>query len=197
VPVSKNYKTMPDNWLELQNFALLKCRIQLVEKRNFGLYNKDGERVCIWFVKDYHTPDMIRYFSRPIFYDSSKKIFGDIVHLSTTNGETCEKLSNAYRFDNLVIFDAFGPYLAQASKDASESTVPQSESAEVEQEPRYVVKGGTAISTAREIRELSRERQIAETLDIGLGSVNRALQQTAIINHQTSPQLTQQPYLSC
>jgi DNA polymerase elongation subunit (family B) len=105
IMVSKNCNKIPNNWLELQIFALLKCRIQLGEQRRFELYDKHGERVCICrFVKDYHTHNLIRYFSRPIFYNSSNRIFGDIVRLTTTTSGICEKLSNEDRFDNLDIF---------------------------------------------------------------------------------------------
>lgn len=104
IMVSKNCKIMANNWLELQIFTLLKYGIQLGEKRRFGLYNKHGEQICICkFLEGYHTSDMNRYFSRPIFYNSPIKVVGDIEGLTTTDGEICKKLRNGYRFRNLVI----------------------------------------------------------------------------------------------
>jgi hypothetical protein len=114
ISVPKNSIKFPDNWLELQIFVLLECRVNI---SNFGLYNKQGGQVCICkFIKEYdkeydkeypESSGLIRYFSEPIFYNSRSKIFGSMRILSTSGVNECKKLSNPGVFDNLVI--SIGP----------------------------------------------------------------------------------------
>jgi hypothetical protein len=116
IMISKNCKSIPENWLELEILALLKCRMKI---DRFGLYNNDGKQVCICtFIEEYEKrSNFIRYFSRPIFYSFSSKVFGDMIRLPTTVEEGCKKLSNEVRFDNL---DIFGPHLSMAIKEVSD-----------------------------------------------------------------------------
>jgi len=94
--VSKNCKPIPEKWLELEISNLLKCRMPEGVPGRFELYNKDGEHVCICkFIKGYSTHSMIRYFSRPIFYSFSSKVFGDIIRLPTTTDERCSTQSQS------------------------------------------------------------------------------------------------------
>ncbi len=113
----KNCKSIPENWLELQILALLKCRMGF---DRFGLYNKNGEQVCVCrFIKEYFSEkasNLNRYFSRPDSDTLYSKVFGDIIPITTTVEEGCKKLSNEVRFDNLDI-SGFGPYLSMAIKE--------------------------------------------------------------------------------
>jgi hypothetical protein len=100
----KNCNNIPDNWLELEIFDLIKCPFELDK---FELYSKKGERICICkFVKEYEKEYRLNgYFSKPIFCNYHSKIFGDIVYSSIFKIDECKKLSNEDQMDNLVISD--------------------------------------------------------------------------------------------
>jgi DNA polymerase family B len=102
IMVSKNYNKTAENWLELQIFSLLKYRVEI---GHFTLFDKDGEQICpCKFIDDYQKrSDLTRYFSKPIFYNSDEKVFGDITKLSTVVEKECKKLSSENKLDNLVI----------------------------------------------------------------------------------------------
>jgi hypothetical protein len=102
IMVSKNYNRTAENWLELQIFSLLKYRTEI---GHFALFDKDGEQICpCKFIYEYQKRlDLTRYFSKPIFYNSDEKIFGDITKLSIVVEKEYKKLSSEVKFDNLVI----------------------------------------------------------------------------------------------
>ena len=98
----KDCINVPDNWLELEIFDLIKYPFKLDK---FELYNEQNERICICkFVKDYEKKCSLNgYFSRPISCNYSSKIFVDIRYSSTIRDEEYIKLSNEDKMDNLVI----------------------------------------------------------------------------------------------
>jgi hypothetical protein len=98
----RNCINIPDNWLELEIFDLIKYPLNL---DRFELYNEQNERICICrFIKDYEKKYMLNgYFSKPIFCNYHSKIFRSMGYHSTIAKEECKKLSNRYQMDNLVI----------------------------------------------------------------------------------------------
>jgi hypothetical protein len=106
IAVPKSYNKIPDNWLKREIFSLIKY---LPKLDKFELYYKQGERTCICkFVKGYETERTSRlsgYFSETISCNSHRRIFGDIIHCSTSEVDECKKLSNRSEFDDFVISD--------------------------------------------------------------------------------------------
>jgi hypothetical protein len=102
--VPKNCTNIPENWLELEIFDLIKYPSNL---DRFELYNKQNERICICkFVKEYEKKYRLNgYFSKCIFCNYSSKIFGTIVYSQTFKAEEYKKLSNENKMDNLIISD--------------------------------------------------------------------------------------------
>jgi hypothetical protein len=100
----KNCINIPDNWLELEIFDLIKHPSNLDK---FEIYDEQNERVCICrFVKAYEKKDRLNgYFSRPISCNYYCKIFGSMRYYSTITEKGCKKLSNEDQMDNLVISD--------------------------------------------------------------------------------------------
>jgi hypothetical protein len=112
--VPKNCTNIPENWLELEIFDLIKYPSNL---DRFELYNEQNERICICkFVKEYEKRYRLNgYFSKPTFCNYHSKIFGDIVYSSTFMVDKCKKLSNEDQMDNLVISD-----MPKTTDDSSE-----------------------------------------------------------------------------
>jgi hypothetical protein len=90
IMVSKNYNITADNWLERMVFTLQKYTTEI------SFFDKDGEKLCpCKFIENYQKrSDLNSVFSRPIFYSSNKKIFGDITYLSTITEASCKQLPN-------------------------------------------------------------------------------------------------------
>jgi hypothetical protein len=101
----KNCINIPNNWLELEIFDLIKRPFKLDK---FELYNEQNERVCICkFVKEYEKKYILNgYFSRPISCNYSNKIFESSVYSSTFKTKESKILSDDNQMDNLVISDA-------------------------------------------------------------------------------------------
>jgi hypothetical protein len=76
----KNFKEIPENWLELEILALLKYPSVLTR---FELYNEQNERLCICkFIENYSNPASINgYFSRPVFRNYHNETFGTMKYL--------------------------------------------------------------------------------------------------------------------
>lgn len=119
----KNCINIPDKWLELEIFDLIKYPFQLDK---IELYNERGEQICICrFIKDYEKNYKLNgYFSKPIFCNYHSKIFGDIVYSSTFKVDECEKLSNEDRMDNLVISDTPKTTDERSERVANEERLP-------------------------------------------------------------------------
>ena len=102
--IPKNCINIPNNWLELEIFDLIKYPLNLDK---FELYNEQNERICICkFIKDYEKRYRLNgYFSKPILCNYYSKIFGAMTYSSTIKKEECKKLSNQDQMDNLVISD--------------------------------------------------------------------------------------------
>ena len=100
----KNCTNIPDNWLELEIFDLIKYPSKLDK---FELYNEQNELICICrFLKGYEKKYRLNgYFSKPILCNYYSKIFGAMTYSSTIKKEECKKLSNEDQMDNLVISD--------------------------------------------------------------------------------------------
>jgi len=100
----KNCRIIPENWLELEIFELLKCPFKLDK---FELYNKNNERICICnFIKNYEKNVKLNgYFSRPIFSNYHSKRFGDMTYIRKFNAEECKKISITSQMDDFHISD--------------------------------------------------------------------------------------------
>jgi hypothetical protein len=100
----KNCINIPDKWLELEIFDLIKYPSKLDK---LELYNAQNERICICkFVKEYEKSYRLNgYFCKPTFCNYSNEIFGIIKYSSTIEKEQCKELSNEDQMDNLVISD--------------------------------------------------------------------------------------------
>jgi hypothetical protein len=96
----KNCINIPDKWLELEIFDLIKYPLEL---NKFELYNAQNERICICrFVRDYEKKCRLNgYFSNPSFCKYHSKIFGTVRCFSTIGNEECKKLSTEDQMDNL------------------------------------------------------------------------------------------------
>ena len=71
IVLPSSYKYIPENWLELAIFDLLKCPLQI---NKFELYNKNNERLCICkFVEEYEKSIKLgEYFSKAVFGNYSR-----------------------------------------------------------------------------------------------------------------------------
>ena len=99
----RNCMNIPNNWLELEIFELLKYPFKLDK---FELYD-NNERVCICkFIKNYEKGiSLNRYFSKPNFCNYHSKVFGSMHYLRRFNDEECKKLSNIDQMDDFSISD--------------------------------------------------------------------------------------------
>jgi hypothetical protein len=98
----KNCINIPDNWLELEIFDLIKYPLKLDK---FELYNEQNEQICICrFKTDYEKKHRLNgYFSKRISCNFSSKIFGTMRFSPRVAKEECKKLSNKHEMDNLII----------------------------------------------------------------------------------------------
>ena len=73
--IPKNCTNIPDNWLKLEIFVLIKYPLN---SDKFELYNEQNERICICkFVKDYEKNYRLNgYFSGPFFAIITAKYLG-------------------------------------------------------------------------------------------------------------------------
>ncbi len=102
IVLPSSYKYIPENWLELAIFALLKCPLQI---NKFELYNKNNERLCICkFVEEYEKSIKLSgYFSKAVFGNYSSTIFGKMKYLQTKEAKLYGKLSTLGTADNFFI----------------------------------------------------------------------------------------------
>jgi hypothetical protein len=91
----KNFKGIPENWLELEILTLLGCRMGL---SRFGLFLQNGEQVCICrFLKQYFSGkggtsfDMFRCPIPPVF---TRKDLGTLYlfHISQRRNVKCHRM---------------------------------------------------------------------------------------------------------
>jgi hypothetical protein len=100
----KNCRNIPENWLELEIFDLIKYPVKL---HKFELYDKNNERLCICkFVRAYEkSSKLIGYFSKPIFCNYYSNLYGNMMYLRDISIKQGEKLSNQDEIDNIFISD--------------------------------------------------------------------------------------------
>jgi hypothetical protein len=84
----KECTNIPDKWLELEIFDLLKYPSKLDK---FELYNEQNERTCICkFVKNYEKNSKLNgYFLKPLFCNYYSKIFGTMIYSRILHEEQC------------------------------------------------------------------------------------------------------------
>jgi hypothetical protein len=104
VILPKECRNIPNNWLELEIFDLLKYPVKLDK---FELYDEQNEQICICkFVKDYEKKFRLDgYFVKPLFRNYYSKIFGTMMYSGIFHKEQYKKLSNKYQMDNSIISD--------------------------------------------------------------------------------------------
>lgn len=97
----KECTNIPDKWLELEIFDLLKYPSKL---DRFELYDFNNERVCMCrFVKGFEKDSKLSgYFSKPYFRNYYSKIFGNIT-TSKDFMKQCKKSSSESKMDNSII----------------------------------------------------------------------------------------------
>ena len=98
----KNCRIIPDNWLKMEIFDLIRYPIKL---DRFELYGNEKDRSCICqFVKNYEKDGYLNgYFSKPNSHNYHSNHFGIIKYLDSNNSNISNKLSIQSEIDNIFI----------------------------------------------------------------------------------------------
>jgi hypothetical protein len=104
--IPRNYKRIPENWLELEILALMQHPLQI---NKFELYNENNEKICICkFIENYENQSQKNAklngcFSEPDFYDFHSEIFGNMKYLPRYKEELCKRSSSRTKMDEDVV----------------------------------------------------------------------------------------------
>ena len=119
IHVQKNFKGIPENWLEMQFSAFLQWEIQ--ERRGsdsdlsavLQIYDKDERRLCLCrFIDDYHnatpTYSLNSYFQNGVSYDKSEKNTTPLKYLDSHRPEDCKIMGDCVKSPNSLMPDEAG-----------------------------------------------------------------------------------------
>lgn len=96
--LSKNFKDIPENWLELEISTLFSYPLKL---GNFALHDNENKHICIQNFNDYQkSVSLSGQGFRPIFCNFDKEIFGKVKYLGIFCEEEYKPISTGGKVDN-------------------------------------------------------------------------------------------------